>query len=333
MAELPAPDPLATSGSRNSEASGYAILQRGQNTDATWVCVKYGPHGGGHGHPDKNSFVLYAHGKILATDAGTHAYGSSLHRDWDKTTLAHNTLIVDEASQSSATGKCLAFGSEQGVDYAITDAGPIYKGVQFTRTVAMLTPQMVLFVDQVEADAPHTLDLAYHQIGEWDPKVKVPVGDSDGSSWTAPAAPGYTHVTQATTRKMGSEGLVLNTKAGDEWRPSITLAGNEPTEIITGYGLLKNTEDRAPILLQRRHAQRAAFVWAISLDGTPLTLRVSEVKDATGKVLPQAEAALVQAGAGKQRWTLVVNPKRISVAAAMPDGVIWRTEAPLSIHQ
>jgi hypothetical protein len=92
---LPAPDPLTSSASRNSESSGYAILQRGRGVDATWLCLKYGPHGGGHGHPDKNSFILYARGKILATDAGTHAYGSSLHRDWDKTTLAHNTLIVD----------------------------------------------------------------------------------------------------------------------------------------------------------------------------------------------------------------------------------------------
>jgi hypothetical protein len=242
-------------------------------------------------------------------------------------------LIVDQASQASATGKCLAFGSEQGVDYVITDAGPIYKGVKFTRTVAMLTPQIVLFVDQVEADAPHTLDMAYHQIGEWVPKTTIPVGDSNGSLWTSPANPGYTHVTRAMTRAMGAEGLVLNTKAGDDWHPAITVAGNEPTEIITGYGILKNTEDRAPILLQRRRAQRAAFIWAISLEGTPVTLRVSEVKDAAGKALPQAEAALVQASAGQQRWSIVANPGRRSVAAALREGVVWRTEAPLSIRQ
>src|SRR4029077_16767921 len=128
VTELPPADTLPAPVSRNSPASGYAILQRGQGSDATWLCVKYGPHGGGHGHPDKNTFILFAHGRILVTDAGTHAYGSPLHRDWDKTTLAHNTLIVDQSSQESATGKSLAFGADQGVDFSITDACAIYKG-------------------------------------------------------------------------------------------------------------------------------------------------------------------------------------------------------------
>ena len=62
---------------------------------ATWLCLKYGPHGGGHGHPDKNNFVLYARGKVLFPDPGTRPYGSPLHNGWDKITLAHNTLVVD----------------------------------------------------------------------------------------------------------------------------------------------------------------------------------------------------------------------------------------------
>ncbi len=118
-----------------------------------------------HGHPDKNSFILYARGEIVAPDVGTHAYGSPLHTGWDKTTLAHNTLVVDEKSQAPAEGKCLAFGSEQGVDFSMTDAGPIYPGVHFVRSVAMLTTNLIVFIDQIEADAPHTFDLAYHQVG------------------------------------------------------------------------------------------------------------------------------------------------------------------------
>jgi hypothetical protein len=182
---LPPSGPLATAGSRNSPASGYAILQQGTNSDATWLCLKYGPHGGGHGHPDKNSFVLYARGKIVATDAGTHAYGSSLHRDWDKTTLAHNTLVVDETSQAPATGKCLAFGTERGVDYAITDAGPIYKGIKFTRSAAMLTPGIVVFADQIDADAPRTFDIAYHSIGVWE----MPDSSSSGANSVSSPSP------------------------------------------------------------------------------------------------------------------------------------------------
>jgi hypothetical protein len=218
---LPAHALAAASGSRNSPASGYSILQRGEGQDATWLCLKYGPHGGGHGHPDKNTFILYARGQIIGTDAGTHAYGSALHRDWDKTTLAHNTLVVDRASQQQATGKVLAFGKQNGIDYSMTDAGPIYPGVSFIRTAALLTPELVVFVDQIQADAPHTYDLAYHQRGQWsDPPTP---GATPDPRWSPPSAPGYNRLAQTITHDSGTHGFVLSTTVNDKWHPAIAL--------------------------------------------------------------------------------------------------------------
>jgi hypothetical protein len=318
VTNLPSGAQVAPSASRNSPASGYAILQKGQGTGATWLCVKYGPHGGGHGHPDKNSFIIYARGQIVAPDAGTHAYGSPLHGAWDKTTLAHNTLTVDEVSQSPATGKCLAFGNERGVDYVMTEAGPIYPGVRFVRTVALLTSNLVVLVDQVTADKPRTLDLVYHQNGNWE---KLPAGEP----WTAPSVAGYQHFTGATQRTTGATSLTLQTKITDDWRPTVTLAGGEPTEVITGYGILKTTEDRVPMLLQRRRAQKTAFVWTISLDGAPVTLRAEAVANAAGTTLPEAEAVLVNVSSVGQRWSLLANPQQTSVEAKRSDGTIWRT--------
>jgi len=306
--------------SRNSPASGYAILQKGLGPGATWLCLKYGPHGGGHGHPDKNNFILYARGQIVAPDAGTHAYGSPLHGAWDKTTLAHNTLTVDEVSQAPATGKCLAFGNERGVDYAMTEAGPIYPGVRFVRTVALLTSNLVVFVDQVATDKPRTLDLVYHQKGTWE---KLPGGEP----WTAPSIAGYQHFTDATHRPNGPSGLTLQTKINDGWRPTVTLADGEPTEVITGYGILKTTEDRVPMLVQRRRAQETVFIWAISLDGAPVTLRTEAVSNATGVTLPEAQAVLVTVAASGQRWSLLANPQQTSIEVRRSDGTTWRTAA------
>jgi hypothetical protein len=323
--QLPPASKLPALASRNSPASGYAILQRGEGREATWLCLKYGPHGGGHGHPDKNTFILYRRGEILAPDAGTHAYGSPLHSAWDKTTLAHNTLVVDETSQTPATGKCLAFGSEHGVDYAITDAGTACAGVRFVRTAALLTANLVVFVDQVQADQPHTFDLAFHQIGVW---KDLPAGQP----WTAPVVAGYSHFTDATIRSHLAAGLTLRTDSPDGGPVAITLAGGEPNSVITGYGLLKTTEDRVPMLLQRRRAQATVFVWALALDGTPVTLRAAAVKDAAGQPLATAEAVQVEVGAGAERWSLLANPQKKSVVAARRDGAAWRSAAALAVE-
>jgi len=281
--ELPKADLDVTRGSRNSPPSGYAILERGPGKDATWLCVKYGPHGGGHGHNDKNHFILYSRGRIVMPDAGTHAYGSPLHKSWDKTTLAHNTLVVDEQSQAQAEGKCLAFGAASGVDYVITDAGNIYKGIRFVRTVALLNENHAVIVDHVRADNEHIFDIVSHLNGKWQ---ALP----DGQPWSPPEAPGYKHIAGATTRTTSASITVAADAA-------LTLAGGVPTEIITGTGVGASTENRVPLVLFRRKAKETTFVWAVSLDGKPVTLD-------TG--------ATVTVRSGDQHWDLVVNPDQAS---------------------
>ncbi len=199
-------------GSRNSPASGYAILSQGDGEQATWMCLKYGAHGGGHGHFDKNHFILYSKGNILFPDAGTHAYGSPLHGGYDKFSLAHNTLVVDEETQQAAKGKSLAFGSIHGVDYSITDAGDIYKGVRFVRTALMLSPTNILLVDQVTSEQEHTYDMVFHMTGKWK------TGHS-GEAWTTPKKAGYPFITEPKIAPMpkqiyGWVGVASNDRKG-----------------------------------------------------------------------------------------------------------------------
>ena len=308
--------------SRNLTGPGYAILERGEGQNATWLGLKYGPHGGGHGHPDKNSFILYSRGEIIAPDVGTHAYGSPLHTSWDKTTLAHNTLVVDEKSQTPAQGKCLAFGTDKGVDYSVTDAGPIYPGVRFIRTAAMLTRDVVVFIDQIEADAPHTFDLAYHQVGRWE-------NLSTGETWSSKKGDGYKYFTDANARAADTNLLVLKTKVKGDWQSAITLAENDPTEIITGYGIWKTTEDKVPMVVQRRHAQRTAYVWAVSLDGSPVNLHAGSVQGSE-KILDPSQAVIVRANVGDKSWNLLTNPERRKISGASADST-WESDAAFSV--
>jgi len=314
----PVSEPGPARGSRNSPASGYAILERGAGDQATWLCLKYGPHGGGHGHNDKNHFVLYARGQVLMPDAGTHAYGSPLHKSWDKTTLAHNTLIVDEQSQAQAQGRCLAFGMAGGVDYAMTDAGPIYPGVRFVRTAALLNENLIVIVDQVRAEQEHLFDLACHLAGKWS---QLP----EGQPWTPSGANGYQHIARATIGA-GPSGMTAATLLEPGGEITLTLAGGEPTQFITGAGIGASTEDRVPLALLRRQAKETAFVWALALDGKPVQLETLAARDASGKPLSAAAATAVTIRSGDKRWSLLVNPAGQSVQASLPEGAWTSSE-------
>ena len=92
--------------------AGYAML-RAKNNDLS-VILKFGPHGGGHGHYDKLGEIVYAEGRTQAVDPGTQLYGMALHKEWDQMSVAHNTTTADESRQDQATGKLVAWKDGDG---------------------------------------------------------------------------------------------------------------------------------------------------------------------------------------------------------------------------
>ena len=265
--ELPDATEVPAARSANYTDAGFAILTRGEGREATWLCLDYGPHGGGHGHPDKLGFVLFARGEELAVDPGTARYGTPLQKSWFRTTLAHNTLVVDEKSQKKTTGSCPAFGSADGTDYLVAQAEP-YDGVTFVRAVALLDENTLVFLDKIDGTKDGiTLDLAYHQRGQWG---ELPAG----KPWTPANKPGYEHLRDATIRQIDQPvHLPLPHKAAPE--AAIVLAGNTPTQVITGTGIGRGLADRVPMVIFRRNTSAEPFAWAISLDGHIRDLQVT----------------------------------------------------------
>jgi hypothetical protein len=182
--------------------------------------------------------------------------------------VAHNTLVADETSQTPAAGRILAFGSDHGADYAMSDAGPIYPGVHFIRTAVQLNENLIVFVDQIQADKPHTFDLALHINGKW----RAPVS---GTAPALPAKEGYQHFRDAAALKT-TAGASLSVDVNPNWPIAIRLAGPEPTEVITATGVGKSTEDRVPLAIFRRVARKTTYVWSVALDGTSAPLDFQE---------------------------------------------------------
>ncbi|MFC1483631.1 heparinase II/III family protein [Candidatus Neomarinimicrobiota bacterium] len=129
----------------------------------------YGP---GHGHPDINSFSIFAHGEWLAIDPGyTHL----------KRTDNHNTIIVNGQGQAGALEHWLDFmafeerepapailriESNPVYDYILGDAGNIYvdkaKLNSFRRHLLFLKPDIVVIADDLEGKKKRKFEWLIH---------------------------------------------------------------------------------------------------------------------------------------------------------------------------
>lgn len=294
-------------------ASGYAFLRQGAGPDATTLVLKYGPHGGGHGHPDKLNVVLFMAGQTVLDDPGITTYGVPVHMGWYRTTLAHNTLTVDEESQTPTMGKLLVFQHTPKWSAALADAGPIYNGIQFRRAVFLLGPNLVVGIDLARATdgQTHQFDFALH------PSFARPSEESK-SSITLPNKPGYSYVRDAQESNMltGTHyNLNMEGSNGAKLSRSFSIVALTPSNfsLITGTGVGKNTEDRVPIYLARFQNNHAAISWTVQLENAPSNPNVQqaliratpiEVTDTAGKTVPKTEAVVAKVGG----WLIVVNP-------------------------
>lgn len=284
-------------GSRNSLPSGYAILEKGKGSDATWLCLKYGPHGGSHGHHDKNHFLLYSRGRIVMPDSGMHLYSSPLHKTWDKTTVAHNALVVDEETQERATGRSVAFGSLGEIDYSITEAGEIYPDVKHYRTAALIHENLIVFIDQVQAKKKHQLDLVSHFRGIWE---KIPEGESRVPSDKL----GYQNLAKGTASD-ATQGLDASVKLDkDRFTRVVVAASKIPTEAIVTTGPGESTVEKVPTLILRQNAKQTAIAWAVTLDGSAV-----EIAWASADKDPSAELAEVVVKSEDKSWKFHVAPE------------------------
>ena len=194
-----------------SPEAGYATLRSSTN-DLTAI-MKFGPHGGGHGHYDKLNFILFANGITLGEDPGTHFYGLPIHREWDSMTIAHNTISVDGQRQAQATGKLLDWQVGDGWTAVRADAGPVYATANLQRTI-LLTSRYVLIIDRCESKdgQPHVFDFAYHNVGS----ESMPNAESM-QPYIFDAANGYQHLEHVKHGTM-SDALMLHFAA--DKRPS-----------------------------------------------------------------------------------------------------------------
>ena len=226
---------------------------------SNFIALDYGEHGGGHGHPDKLNYVLYAHNQLIAEDPGCIAYGNPAHGGWYRQTVSHNTLVVDGKSQAPATGHCLAFASMPDAALCVAEAGPIYKGVKAYRAVAMIGDYVF---DMLWADsaAEHQYEYAFHARGTL-------AAAQEGAATDEPQGDGY---------KWAKDWKLLKTAPVQDFvwtQEKVKLALSlkqlpEGGETRTAVGMGNPATVKPPFVLSRINGKSALFGGAFQI-GTP----------------------------------------------------------------
>lgn len=156
--------------------AGDAVFRSDWSTAGTYLLLR-GEHGRareqglGHEHPDETSFILYAHGEMLALDAGYINYDNH-HKVFEG--RSHNVILVDGEGPPLVTivGESVDGGNDAYIenhftrgfaDYAEVRAA--YGGVQVRRRVMFPDRRYFVVADEVRDDTPHAYEWRLHGHG------------------------------------------------------------------------------------------------------------------------------------------------------------------------
>jgi len=140
----------------------------------------------GHGHSDLLSFEMSINGQRIIVDSGTSTYSSGKCRQYEKSILAHNTLIVDgkDTCEPWASFRMARRGHPDQVrtvqknDFAIIDAGHSsflgLPGIVHRRALLSLGDTLVI-LDRVIGNGQHSVKGRLH----FHPNVELKLNTSD----------------------------------------------------------------------------------------------------------------------------------------------------------
>ena len=143
-----------------------------------YLLLKCGPHGGGHGHFDKLSILLFLNGYYFSPDFGTCGYGNPLFLKWYRKTYAHNTLVVDGKDQKATEGKINYAKKEGGIFVIKVMCNNAYPGIEMVREIRIYKNKII---DKFTAKSKteHTFDLFFHSRGNLKETTKLPLKEAE----------------------------------------------------------------------------------------------------------------------------------------------------------
>jgi hypothetical protein len=151
--------------SANLEGNGFAALRNGTGDDRRYLYLDYGIMGGEHGHPDRLQIGYYADGRNWIVDPLNESYFDPMLQLWFRQTIAHNTVVINQTSQTWTNGYGNFFGALPELQAASGSSETEYGGAKLTRTVLQVGDY---FIDLFDVAAPEQriIDWPLHSFGQ-----------------------------------------------------------------------------------------------------------------------------------------------------------------------
>lgn len=152
------------------QKEGYAFFRNSWDLtklkEITYASFKSGFFEKAHKHADDLSFTLFSKGQDIFVDSGTYTYEAGDHRKFFMSTLAHNTVVVDDETYPFLTGNnedtgIIDYGDEKYYSYVI-GKNDMYHGVNITRSLYFLKHGGLVIVDDIQSEDIHDYSQYYH---------------------------------------------------------------------------------------------------------------------------------------------------------------------------
>jgi len=273
---------------------GLAILRTGVPDEQTSLIFKYTGHGLSHGHYDKLNIALYDRGREVLQDYGAVRFlnieakegGRYLPetKSFASQTIAHNTVVVDEASNFGGKEKVAETKSGEAwfadldnpaAQVVSAKANTAYDGVQLHRTLALFRDSasgkpLVLDLFRVNSATTHQYDLPFYYQGQL---ISTSFQYDSFSTSRQPLGSknGYQHLwKEAQSRPVRTPGLATLTWLDGPQFYSVTTATDTATHLVLARigATDPNFNMRPePALIIREKAKNQVFASVIEAHG------------------------------------------------------------------
>ncbi len=187
------PPPLVET---NEAASGFAVLRPNLPADRSgYLLLKYGPHGGGHGHADKLGLSGYGDGERWSGDLGTPGYGIEINDTWYRHTLSHSSIVLEGEPQPPADGELLRYRPVRDTPFGIVDAQVLWEqgpyAAVYGRRLLLVRDGYFLVLTHIEAPVERDIQVVFHHAGVVSRSPETTRVPPD-----LPINPAYAHLTE-----------------------------------------------------------------------------------------------------------------------------------------